>query len=154
MKKSGSSMQPTRAADYAIRALIHMAALPAGNRVMLPELAAATAAPETFLSKVLQALCRAGMVFSRRGKSGGFEILPKGRQATLSSVIAAVDSPIRLNACLVSGDSCDRKDECPAHRVWVKAQSAMLQALDEKTVADLAADVLSSNGKGNRNPAV
>ena len=142
MKKSGSPMQPTRAADYAIRALIQLATLPAGNRVMLPELAAATAAPETFLSKILQSLCRAGMVTSHRGKLGGFEILLKGRRATLSSVIAAVDSPIGLNACLVSGDSCDRKDDCPAHRVWARAQAAMLQALDEKTIADLAADGL------------
>jgi len=143
MRRSGSSMQATRAADYAVRALIHLATLPAGKRTMLPELAAATKAPETFLSKVLQSLCRAGMVASHRGQFGGFEILSKGRNATISSVIAAADSPIRLNVCLVSGDSCDRKAECPAHPVWARAQAAMLQALDAQTIADLAVYAMS-----------
>ncbi len=135
-------MQTTRAADYAVRALIHLATLPEGERVMLSDLAEVTGAPETFLSKVLQSLCRAGMVASHRGQSGGFEVLAAGRNATISSVIAAADSPIRLNLCLVSGDSCDRKAWCPAHPVWARAQAAMLQVLDTQTIADLAADAL------------
>jgi Rrf2 family protein len=132
-------MQLTRVADYAVRALIQLATLPAGKRATLPDLASVTAVPETFLSKVLQSLCRAGMVASHRGQAGGFEILLKGRNAKISSVVAAVDSPIRLNVCLVSGRSCKRKKECPAHLVWVRAQEAMLQVLDAQTIADLAA---------------
>ena len=133
-----ASMQTTRATDYAVRALIQLATQPLGRRLMLPELAVVTGAPETFLSKVLQSLCRAGMVASHRGQFGGFEILLKGRNATISSVVAAADSPIRLNVCLVSGDSCGRKAECPAHSVWARAQAAMLQVLDTQTIADLA----------------
>ena len=142
MGKAGSSMQMTRAADYAIRALVHLAGVPRGERVMLPDLAQATSAPESFLSKVMQTMCRAGLAASHRGQSGGFEILAEGRNAKISSVVAAVDSPIRLNACLLPGHSCERKESCPVCPVWARAQAAMLQVLDAHTIADLAADAV------------
>lgn len=138
MAKSGSSLQLNRGADYAIRALIFLAGLPEGNRVMLPELARVTAAPESFLSKILQELCHAGLTSSIRGQSGGFEILEEGRKATISSVISAVDGPVRLNVCLFYGESCDRKDQCPAHPVWLRAQTAILNVLDAQTIEELA----------------
>jgi Rrf2 family protein len=131
-------MQVTRAADYGIRVMIHMATLPDHERALLPKLARATGAPQSFLSKVLQALCRAGLIVSRRGQTGGFELLPAGRKATLRSVIEAVEGPISLNLCLVSGATCKRKSFCPAHPVWANAQEAMLGVLSSATVADLA----------------
>ncbi len=100
MEKSSSTMQLTRAADYGIRVMIHLATLPARERALLPALARATIAPQSFLSKVLQALCHAGFIASRRGQAGGFELLPAGRKASLSTVIEAIEGPINLNLCL------------------------------------------------------
>jgi Rrf2 family protein len=131
-------MQLTRAADYGIRVMIHMATLPAHERALLPALARATSAPQSFLSKVLQALCRAGFIVSRRGQAGGFEILPSGRKASIRSVIEAIEGPISLNLCLVSGASCKRKSFCPAHPVWASAQEAMMGVLNAAIIADLA----------------
>ncbi len=136
-------MQLTRAADYAVRVMIHLATLPAQERTLLPALASATGAPKSFLSKVLQALCRAGFIVSRRGQAGGFEILDPGREATIRAVIEAIDGPICLNLCLVSGVSCNRSSYCPAHPIWEKAQEAMLSVLNGVTVADLAVEAAS-----------
>jgi Rrf2 family protein len=143
MAQSGSTMQLTRAADYAVRVMIHLATLPAQERTLLPALASATGAPKSFLSKVLQALCRAGFIVSRRGQAGGFEILDPGREATIRAVIEAIDGPICLNLCLVSGVSCNRSSYCPAHPIWEKAQEAMLSVLNGVTVADLAVEAAS-----------
>jgi Rrf2 family protein len=132
-------MQLTRAADYAVRAMIHLATLPEHERVLLPSLARATGAPSSFLSKVLQRLCAAGYVASWRGKSGGFEILPAGREVSLRALIEAIDGPVHLNSCLAPGPSCERKQFCPAHPVWARAQEAMMAVLDSSTVAGLAA---------------
>ena len=136
--KTGSSMRLTRAADYAVRALIHLAGMPPGQRSTLPELARKAEASGSFLSKVLQDLCRAGFVESRRGRSGGFSILPSGRAATIASVIAAMDGPIRLNICLLAGNTCDQKRECPAHSVWMRAQETLLRVLGMRTMEELA----------------
>ncbi|MGA3082901.1 MAG: Rrf2 family transcriptional regulator [Terracidiphilus sp.] len=138
MGQPGSTMQLTRAADYAVRVMVHLATRPDHERALLPTLASATATPKSFLSKVLQALCRAGFIASRRGHSGGFEILPLGREASIRSVIEAIEGPICLNLCLNTGASCSRKSFCPAHPIWASAQEAMLGVLDSATVAELA----------------
>jgi Rrf2 family protein len=143
MGQSGSTMQLTRAADYGVRVMIHLATLPAHQRARLPSLARATGAPESFLSKVLQALCRAGFLASRRGQAGGFEMLSSGRRASVRTVIEAIEGPICLNLCLVHGASCSRKSNCPAHPVWVRAQEAMLGVLNTATVADLAIEAVA-----------
>jgi len=139
MERSNSSMQLTRAADYGVRVMIHLAASPADLRIFLPELAAATDAPVSFLSKVLQALSRAGLISSRRGQSGGFQISQSGREASMRDVIEAVDGSVCLNLCLASRRSCHRKPQCPAHPVWAQAQMAMLEVLSGAMIADLAA---------------
>ena len=138
-------MQLTRAADYAVRVMVHLATLPAEIRVFLPDLAEATAAPESFLSKVLQALARAELISSKRGKLGGFAILPRGREATMREVIEAIDGPICLNLCLNGGKECERKSWCPAHPVWAHAQRAMLDVLMGVTVSAMASRVVSHN---------
>ena len=133
-----SSMQLTRAADYGVRAIVHLATMPERERALLPSLARATGAPPSFLSKVLQKLCAAGYVSSLRGKSGGFEILPRGRKVSLRKVIEAIDGPIHLNSCLAPGPTCPRKRFCPVHPVWERAQEAMITVLDSSSIAELA----------------
>jgi Rrf2 family protein len=139
MEKSSSSMQLTRAADYGVRVMVLLATIGQAERALLPALAEATDAPESFLSKVLQALTRAKMISSRRGKFGGFAILPKGRTASMFDVIEAVDGPVCLNVCLSAERGCDRRSWCPAHPVWARAQLAMTSVLKKVSVAELAA---------------
>lgn len=131
-------MQLTRAADYAIRVMIYMAGLPAGTTIRLRTLATEVAVPESFLAKVLQTLTRAGLVTSRRGPDGGFELLPSSMQATLLDVIDSIEGPVQLNCCLGEEGVCERKAWCPAHTVWAEAQIAMLSVLGRETLGELA----------------
>ena len=134
-------MQLTRAADYAVRVMIHLATLPAGTRSSRGELAAAAECPEQFLSKVLQSLTRAGLVVSHRGNTGGFELPRSRREASLLEVIEAIEGPLRLNLCLSSDHSCSRQSWCPAHAVWAEAQTAMAGVLRGATISSLAGKV-------------
>jgi Rrf2 family protein len=140
-------MQLTRAADYAVRVMIHLAGQPANRRLSLPALTAATGAPESFLSKVLQSLSRAELISSQRGQLGGFQISALGRASSMRDVVEAIEGSICLNICLVSGQSCPRKEWCPAHPVWVEAQRAMLDILDRALIADLAAPQAERNDR-------
>jgi Rrf2 family protein len=136
--KYSCSMQITRAADYGVRVMIHLATLPPEGRALLPALAAATDTPRSFLSKVLQALTRAKMIASRRGKAGGFVLLESGRAASLQEVVEAIDGPLSVNACLAPGRSCARALWCPAHPLWAQAQKAMFEVLAGTSIAELA----------------
>lgn len=131
-------MQLTRAADYAIRVMIHLAGLPPETRASRAELAEAAECPEQFLSKVLQSLTRAGLVLSHRGNTGGFELPNVHRAASLLEVVEAIEGPIRLNICLNSERSCARQEWCPAHDVWVEAQAAVAQVLRDASITNLA----------------
>jgi Rrf2 family protein len=137
-RKSNSSMQLTRAADYAVRVMVHLAGQPPQTRLSLTALARATGAPESFLSKVMQALARGALIASQRGHAGGFAIAPRGRHASMRAVIEAVDGPIQLNLCLGPGASCTRRATCPAHPVWTMAQQAMLAVLELARIEDLS----------------
>src|SRR4051794_34943049 len=131
-------MQLTRAADYAVRVMIHLAGLPPGTRVSRSELSTSAECPEQFLCKVLQSLTRAGMVISHRGNTGGFELDERHRGASLLEVVEAIEGPLHLNICLTSESGCVRQSWCPAHLAWAEAQHAMEVVLAGRKIADLA----------------
>ena len=131
-------MQLTRAADYAIRVMIHLAGLPHGTRASRGDLAMAAQCPDQFLSKVLQALTRAGLVTSHRGNTGGFELPEAHNHASVLEIVEAVEGPIHLNVCLGNAEPCERQSWCPAHNVWREAQDAMTTVLRTSTIDELA----------------
>ena len=146
-------MQLTRAADYAVRVMIHLAGLPPGTRASRGELARAAECPEQFLSKVLQSLTRAGLVISHRGNTGGFELPEAHRGATMLSVVQAIEGPVRLNLCLTSDHTCSRREWCPAHDVWAEAQKAMLGVLQSVSIDNLAEKLVAGKGNGEHTDA-
>ncbi|HJT89393.1 MAG TPA: Rrf2 family transcriptional regulator [Bryobacteraceae bacterium] len=131
-------MQLTRAADYAVRVMIQLAAFAPGTRASRAELAEAAECPEQFLSKVLQSLTRAGLVISHRGNTGGFELAPAHRGATVLEIVEAVEGPIRLNVCLGPESDCHRQSWCPAFAVWNEAQTALSSVLRSATIEEMA----------------
>lgn len=131
-------MQLTRAADYAVRVMIHLALLPPGARVQRDALADATGVPESFMSKVLQALVRERMISSRRGQDGGFQLAVPAGQTSLLEVVEAIEGPIALNFCLGAGEVCERVSFCAAHFIWADAQAAMARVLKSASIAQLA----------------
>ena len=135
---SEPEMQLTRAADYAIRVMIHLAAFAPGTRASRADLASASECPEQFLSKVLQSLTRAGLVISHRGNTGGFEISPAHRRASMLEIVEAVEGPIRLNICLGSDEDCSRQTWCSAYAIWTEAQDALTGVLRKAHIEDLA----------------
>jgi Rrf2 family protein len=131
-------MQLTRAADYAVRVMIHLAGLTPGTRISQAELAKAVECPSPFLAKVLQRLARAGLVTTRRGNAGGIELPEPQRYASMLTVVEAIEGPVRLNVCLESAHSCSRQCWCPAHGVWAACQVALTNILQSATISDLA----------------
>jgi len=136
-------MQITRATDYAVRVMVHLATLPEGTRVPAPELARAGDAPESFMSKVLPQLVRCGLVTSHRGKGGGFELAVDPGSVTLLQVIESMEGPLQLNLCLPGEKTCDRKSWCGVHPIWSEAQAALKKVLAGATIGRLARDTQS-----------
>jgi Rrf2 family protein len=132
-------MQLTRAADYGVRVMIHLASADPIARVSLTGLSEAADVSPAFLSKVLQRLVRSGLVASRRGKKGGFELLARGRAASLLEILQALDGVPELNVCLQSR-GCSRSSWCGAYEVWGLAQARMRETLATATLDQLVAE--------------
>jgi Rrf2 family protein len=142
----------TRAADYAVRVMIHMATLPEGTRVQRSMLAQATEVPDSFMSKVLQELVRARMIASRRGVDGGFQLAVAAQTVSLLDVVQAIDGPMQLNQCVGANGNCDRAVHCAAHLVWQEAQDAAAKVLKTANIADLARFTLMRHRAVNVSP--
>lgn len=138
-------MQLTRAADYAIRAMIHLAGVPAGKRTSSAELAEAAEVSEAFLSKVLQRLAARGLVHSYRGQGGGFQLGKPSKDISILDIVEGIEGPFSLNCCLTPAEGCHRSRWCGAHLVWADAQRAVREVLVAATLDRLAAQQQSQS---------
>jgi Rrf2 family protein len=122
-------MEITRQADYAVRAMIHVAALPPDTRVSTAAISEAQSIPLPFLTKVIAHLVRAGLVTTNRGMGGGVSIARAPEDITLLDVLEAVEGPITLNRCLLRGVTCELEEHCAVHDVWREIQEHLVQDL-------------------------
>ena len=130
-------MQITRAADYAVRVMVHMASLPPATRVPRHSLAQVTEAPDSFLSKVLQQLVASGLLISHRGAGGGFQLAVPGEAVSSLDVVECVDGPVQLNLCVGHHPECAREPACVVHPVWAEAQAALVKVLNGISMTQL-----------------
>lgn len=131
-------MKVTRASDYAIRALIHMAHKPIGTTFMRSELAQECDIPDSFLGKILQNLAKSEILSSERGKKGGFKISKELASITVFDIISAIEGDIALNKCIFDEDFCALVHTCTAHTMWTEIQEKLIGMLKSYSLADLA----------------
>jgi Rrf2 family protein len=94
--------------------------------------------PEPTVAKVLKTLAAGGLVASQRGARGGYRLLRPLAAIPIADVIAAVDGPIALTAC-VDGTTgcCESESLCPMRGRWDPVNDAIHQALSSITLADM-----------------
>jgi len=135
--------------DYAIRAVVEMAAVsPDGHLVKAESVADAQQIPLRFLLGILNELRHAGIVESRRGVEGGYRLGRPADAVTIADIIRAIDGPL-ANVAGVRPDSLRLAGSAaPLQDVWVSLRSSIRAVLERVTVADvvsgeLPADVLA-----------
>jgi Rrf2 family iron-sulfur cluster assembly transcriptional regulator len=127
----------TSAADYAIRAMIHLSCLPEGSVALRSEIADAQNIPTSFMAKILRSLVRARLLRSSRGVHGGFALARAASQINMLEIVEAIEGPLSLTDCSPAADSCAWSLDCPASSVWVKIQEDMRGTLRNATLEDL-----------------
>lgn len=126
-------------AKYALRALVALAR--EGNSMMIGEIAARERIPRKFLEQILLELKRHGIVMSRRGKLGGYDLLMSADQITYGQVLRIIDGPIAPLPCLSRiayrrCADCRTEDECEIRRVFARVATSARDVLDRTTIAD------------------
>jgi len=131
-------MRLTRAGEYGIRCVLHLARLGKGTLVSRKEIALRTDVPPDFLAKIAQQLARAGIIEILQGANGGYRLLADPAKITLLAVIEAIIGTISLNDCVGRPESCQNSALCTVHRVWNKANQQLRATLEETNFATLA----------------
>jgi Rrf2 family protein len=127
-----------RRADYGIRAMTDLARHHGeGTRRKARVIADEMAIPPTYVGQVLADLVRDGLAVSTAGRWGGYELALPPEEISLLAVIRAVDEEPGSTVCVLRGGPCRWEDRCAVHVPWFEAQQAMLQRLDEATLAEV-----------------
>jgi Rrf2 family protein len=125
--------------DYAIRAGAELAAAPAGTWVKTEAVATAQDIPLPFLLNILSELRTAGIVRSRRGVEGGYQLARPADGVALADVIRAVDGPLANIAGSRPEDVEYSGAAVALRQTWVALRATMRSVLEVVTLADLAA---------------
>ena len=132
-------MQITRQADYAVRAVLHLAKAGNSERSATSAIAKEQSIPPSFLAKIISQLSIAGLLHTSRGARGGVTLAREPRDITLLEVVEAIDGPIQLNECVGDNGICTFDDHCPIKPVWCDAQDELVKRLRSTNFEQLLA---------------
>ncbi|MBI3397946.1 MAG: Rrf2 family transcriptional regulator [Deltaproteobacteria bacterium] len=128
----------SKAAEYAIRGVLHLSFKAEGETCGIDEIAKAQGVPPAYLAKLFQSLARKGFVRSFRGVEGGFILTKRPKDITLLEIIEAMEGRICLNDCLIYAGYCPKDDVCPVHPVWKEAHKRFVDYLKGCTFEEMA----------------
>lgn len=128
-----------RLTDYAIVVLSQMGRDSAAPVRTAPQLAHETGVPLPTVAKLLKILAADGIIYSHRGAAGGYALSRAPEQIKIAEIIASLEGPIALAACVEgSGNQCEVESLCPMRGNWEKINRAIRTALEGLTLADMA----------------
>lgn len=125
----------TRDTDYAIRALCCIAA--EGHVVGVRHLSVKLKMPHAFLRKVLQRLARAGLLISKRGRGGGFELSRPAEKISVLDVMKVFQKDLELAEHVFKGAKCPRMKLCKLKTELDSLQSELFNSLDRITIKSI-----------------
>ena len=140
-------------AKYAFHALVALAR--SEESLMVGEIAANEKIPRKFLEQILLELKRHGIVQSRRGRFGGYDLLIPADRITFGQVLRILDGPIAPLPCLSRiayrrCADCLSEESCEIKRVFGQVAEKVRDVLDRTTIAD-AIKKVSVGGDAARN---
>jgi Rrf2 family transcriptional regulator, nitric oxide-sensitive transcriptional repressor len=128
--------------EYALRAVVHLADQSPASRTT-DQIATATRVPKAYLSKVLQGLCQANIVQSKRGLGGGMTLTKSPAELTILDVINAVEPIGRIRECPL-GLTAHGVRLCPLHKRLDNAMALVEKAFRQTTLAEILAEPTDS----------
>jgi Rrf2 family iron-sulfur cluster assembly transcriptional regulator len=130
-------MQITRAGEYGVMGLMHLARRRLGQRTMIDEISRDQKISKSFLAKIFQSLVKAGLVRSIRGAGGGFALAKNPDQIPVLEIIEAVEGRIVFQRCKMERPDCEHVGGCALCGLFERAQDGLKDALTRTTLADL-----------------
>jgi len=126
----------TQTAEYALRAVVHLAMRPKSGPASALEISEAVRVPVGYLQKILRMLARHGILTAQRGSGGGFALAKVPTAISVLDVLNASDSGItRIERCPLGIKG--HTHLCTLHRMLDEQIARAERTFASTSIADL-----------------
>ena len=133
----------SRTSQYAIQSMIYIATQPMGTPILSREVAEKLQVPAAYLAKIMQTLCKGGLVTSFRGRLGGFCLRESPEKIDLMRILQITEGQDFTKDCLLGLKVCSDESACPMHAQWKPIKMEIIGLLTQQTLAMLSEAVLT-----------
>ena len=129
----------TKKSKYALKALLYMAK----NKglVQIGDLSKEEKIPQKFLESILLELKRHGLLNSKRGKDGGYELRETPENITFGQIVRILDGPLAPVPCVSHlyyerCEECIDENTCHIRRVMKMVRDETCRILDGTSLSE------------------
>jgi Rrf2 family protein len=134
----------TKKGKYGLKAMVHLAGLEANELAQVANIAEINSISKKFLDQILTELRHAGLVYSKKGKGGGYALARPAHEIRVGAIVRALDGPLAPIPCAsVTSyrpcEDCSDLKSCSVRLIMVQARNAIANVLDHCTLAEMRA---------------
>lgn len=122
---------------YGVRAIFDIAFHNAGKATQIKDIAERQAIPARFLEQIFQDLKRAGLVSSKRGPRGGYQLAKAPSEIRIGDIVRALEGPIALASGKDGKGEGDATSRAVTEEAWSEISAQVEACFDAKTIEDL-----------------
>jgi Rrf2 family protein len=132
----------SKKAKYGLKALEYIAKQDQKIPVHTSDISLAESIPRKFLEAILLELKHDGILKSKQGKNGGYNLLITPSEVTIGRVVRLFDGPIALLPCVSSNyyepcDDCENEAFCGLKNIFSEVREATGSILDKLSLKDI-----------------
>jgi Rrf2 family protein len=132
----------TKKGKYGLKAMVHLAGLPPDALAQVADIAETNSISKKFLDQILTELRHASLVYSKKGKGGGYALARPAEEIRIGAIVRVLDGPLAPLPCASITafrpcDDCVDLKTCPVRLIMVAARNAIANVLDHLTLAEM-----------------
>ena len=133
----------TKKGKYGLKAMVHLAGLEPDELAQVANIAKTNSISKKFLDHILSELKHAGLVYSKKGKGGGYALARPAHLIRVGAIVRALDGPRRRFHVLWSPHFAPVTTAaivpCSVRLIMIEARNAIADVLDQRTLAEMHA---------------
>jgi Rrf2 family protein len=143
--------------QYGLKAVLALASRYGEGPILIATLSKQEAIPIKFLELILLDLKSNGLLESKKGPRGGYQLSRPPSTITVGSLIRIMEGPLAPLPCASETayrpcEECGDVESCGTRIIMRKVRDAIADVLDRTTLAELIRQVELARAKGSRDP--
>jgi Rrf2 family protein len=143
--------------QYGLKAMLALASRYGEGPVLIATLSKQETIPIKFLELILLDLKSGGLLDSKKGPRGGYQLNRPPSEITIGALIRILEGPLAPLPCASETafrpcEECGDVESCGTRIIMRQVRDAIANVLDGTTLAELVRQVESARAKGKREP--